>query len=39
MSVMSKAAINSGMSTFIFVFYRQAAGSILMLPLALLLQR
>ncbi|CAN6195458.1 unnamed protein product [Urochloa humidicola] len=39
MSVMSKAAFDSGMSTFVFVFYRQAAGSILMLPLALLLQR
>jgi len=39
MSVMSKAAFNSGMNTFVFVFYRQAAGSILMLPLALLLQR
>ncbi|KAG2634209.1 WAT1-related protein At5g64700-like isoform X2 [Panicum virgatum] len=39
MSVMSKAAFNSGMSTFVFVFYRQAAGSILMLPLALILQR
>ncbi|CAN6181837.1 unnamed protein product [Urochloa humidicola] len=39
MSVMSKAAFDAGMSTFVFVFYRQAAGSILMLPLALLLQR
>jgi hypothetical protein len=39
MSVISKAAFNAGMSTFVFVFYRQAAGSILMLPLALFLQR
>nr|CAB3456735.1 unnamed protein product [Digitaria exilis] len=39
MSVISKAAFDAGMSTFIFVFYRQASGSILMLPLALFLQR
>ncbi|TVU11196.1 hypothetical protein EJB05_44767 [Eragrostis curvula] len=39
MSVVSKAAFNEGMSTFVFVFYRQAAGSVLMLPLALLLHR
>ncbi|RCV11185.1 hypothetical protein SETIT_2G166600v2 [Setaria italica] len=39
MAVISKAAFNAGMSTFVFVFYRQAAGSILMLPLALFLQR
>ncbi|XP_066397227.1 WAT1-related protein At5g64700-like isoform X1 [Miscanthus floridulus] len=39
MSVISKAAFDAGLSTFIFVFYRQAAGSILMLPLALILQR
>jgi hypothetical protein len=39
MSVISKAAFDAGMSTFVFVFYRQAAGSILMLPLALFLQR
>jgi hypothetical protein len=39
MSVISKAAFDPGMSTFVFVFYRQAAGSILMLPLALFLQR
>nr|CAB3453057.1 unnamed protein product [Digitaria exilis] len=39
MSVISKAAFDAGMSTFVFVFYRQAAGSILMLPLALFFQR
>ncbi|TVU11195.1 hypothetical protein EJB05_44765, partial [Eragrostis curvula] len=39
MSVVSKAAFNEGMSTFVFVFYRQAAGSVIMLPLALLLHR
>ncbi|CAL5080696.1 unnamed protein product [Urochloa decumbens] len=39
MSVITKAAFDAGMSTFVFVFYRQAAGSVLMLPLALILQR
>ncbi|KAK3132397.1 hypothetical protein QOZ80_6AG0520800 [Eleusine coracana subsp. coracana] len=39
MSVVSKAAFNQGMSTFVFVFYRQAAGSVLLLPLAMLLHR
>ncbi|KAF8653476.1 hypothetical protein HU200_062222 [Digitaria exilis] len=32
MSVISKAAFDAGMSTFVFVFYRQAAGSILIIP-------
>lgn len=39
MFVVSKAAFNEGMSTYVFIFYRQAAGSILLLPLALLHQR
>ncbi|CAL5065101.1 unnamed protein product [Urochloa decumbens] len=39
MSVITKAAFDAGMSTFVFVFYRQAAGSVLMLPLALILER
>ncbi|OEL32447.1 hypothetical protein BAE44_0006533, partial [Dichanthelium oligosanthes] len=39
LSVVSKAAFDAGMSTFVFVFYRQAVGAILMLPLALVLQR
>jgi hypothetical protein len=39
MSVVSKAAFNQGMNTFVFVFYRQAAGSILLLLLAMLLHR
>ncbi|KAM0849225.1 hypothetical protein ACQ4PT_053858 [Festuca glaucescens] len=39
MFVVSKAAFNQGMSTYVFIFYRQAAGSILLLPLALLHQR
>lgn len=39
MFVVSKAAFNQGMNTYVFIFYRQAAGSILLLPLALLHQR
>ncbi|CAN6358215.1 unnamed protein product [Urochloa humidicola] len=39
MFVVSKAAFDHGMSSYVFVFYRQAAGSVLLLPLALLLNR
>ncbi|CAN6162426.1 unnamed protein product [Urochloa humidicola] len=39
LSVLSKAAFNDGMSIFVFNFYRQATGSVLLLPLALLFQR
>ncbi|KAL6842493.1 hypothetical protein ACP4OV_027728 [Aristida adscensionis] len=39
MYVISKAAFNQGMNSFVFVFYRQAAATILMLPIALLLER
>ncbi|CAN6195450.1 unnamed protein product [Urochloa humidicola] len=39
LSVLSKAAFNDGMSIFVFIFYRQATGSLLLLPLALLFQR
>jgi drug/metabolite transporter (DMT)-like permease len=34
--VISKAAFNQGINTYIFFFYRQAIGSILLLPIALL---
>ncbi|XP_073013449.1 WAT1-related protein At5g64700-like [Typha latifolia] len=37
--VISKAAFDEGMSTFVFIFYRQAAASILLLPLAIILER
>uniref|UniRef100_A0A0E0JFF1 WAT1-related protein n=1 Tax=Oryza punctata TaxID=4537 RepID=A0A0E0JFF1_ORYPU len=37
--VISKAAFNHGMNTFIFIFYRQAAASVLLLPLAIILER
>ncbi|CAL4896134.1 unnamed protein product [Urochloa decumbens] len=39
MFIVSKAAFDHGMSSYVFVFYRQAAGSVLLLPLALLLNR
>ncbi|CAL5090823.1 unnamed protein product [Urochloa decumbens] len=39
LSVLSKAAFNDGMSIFVFIFYRQATGSLLLLPLALIFQR
>uniref|UniRef100_A0A0E0JFF3 EamA domain-containing protein n=1 Tax=Oryza punctata TaxID=4537 RepID=A0A0E0JFF3_ORYPU len=37
--VISKAAFNQGMNTFIFIFYRQAVASLLLLPLAIVLER
>ncbi|PWZ53326.1 WAT1-related protein [Zea mays] len=39
MYVVSKAAFNQGMNSFVFVFYRQAAASLLLLPIALVLER
>uniref|UniRef100_A0A0D3HR40 WAT1-related protein n=1 Tax=Oryza barthii TaxID=65489 RepID=A0A0D3HR40_9ORYZ len=36
MFVISKAAFNHGMNIYIFVFYRQAVGSLILLPAALL---
>jgi hypothetical protein len=39
MYVVSKAAFNHGMSTYVFIFYRQAAATALLLPLAIVLER
>ncbi|KAL6864810.1 hypothetical protein ACP4OV_015961 [Aristida adscensionis] len=39
MFVISKAAFDHGMSTFVFIFYRQAAASLLLLPIAIVLER
>ncbi|TVU30710.1 hypothetical protein EJB05_22345, partial [Eragrostis curvula] len=39
MYVISKAAFDKGMNSFVFVFYRQAAASLLMLPVAFLVER
>ncbi|CAH2040935.1 unnamed protein product, partial [Thlaspi arvense] len=38
MFVLAKAAFNDGMSSFVFVFYRQAIGSILLLPFAIIFE-
>ena len=39
MFVVSKAAFNHGMNTYVFIFYRQIAASLLLLPIAVLLER
>ncbi|OEL18459.1 WAT1-related protein [Dichanthelium oligosanthes] len=39
MFVISKAAFDHGINTYVFIFYRQAAGSLLLFPLALLRHR
>ncbi|KAL6893733.1 hypothetical protein ACP4OV_007831 [Aristida adscensionis] len=39
MYVISKAAFNNGMNTFVFIFYRQAAASLLLVPAALIFER
>ncbi|KAL5229488.1 hypothetical protein ABZP36_028264 [Zizania latifolia] len=37
--VVSKAAFDQGMNTLVFIFYRQAAATVLLLPLAIVLER
>ncbi|RRT34249.1 hypothetical protein BHE74_00055481 [Ensete ventricosum] len=37
--VISKAAFDEGLSTFVFIFYRQAAASVLLAPLAFVFER
>ncbi|KAJ1261082.1 hypothetical protein BS78_09G001100 [Paspalum vaginatum] len=39
MFVFSKAAFDHGINTYVFIFYRQAAASILLLPIALVAER
>lgn len=39
MFVVSKAAFDKGINTFVFIFYRQAASSLLLLPVAFFLER
>ncbi|PRQ49198.1 putative EamA domain-containing protein [Rosa chinensis] len=38
MFLLSKAAFNGGMNTFVFVFYRQAAATLFLVPFALFLE-
>jgi hypothetical protein len=35
----SKAALDGGMNSFVFIFYRQAAATLLLVPLAIILER
>ena len=39
MQIISKIAFNGGMSTYVFVVYRQAFATLLLAPIALLLER
>ncbi|XP_010260944.1 PREDICTED: WAT1-related protein At5g64700-like [Nelumbo nucifera] len=39
MFLISKAAFNTGMNNFVFVFYRQAAATIFLLPFAIFFER
>ncbi|KEH35585.1 nodulin MtN21/EamA-like transporter family protein [Medicago truncatula] len=39
MTLLSKAVFNGGMKTYVFVFYRQLIGAIIMVPLALIFER
>ncbi|KAG9444296.1 hypothetical protein H6P81_015636 [Aristolochia fimbriata] len=39
MFLLSKAALNSGMSCFVFTFYRQAAATLFLIPIAILFER
>jgi len=36
--IISKAAFDKGINTFVFIFYRQAASSLLLLPVAVFLE-
>ncbi|CAH2040936.1 unnamed protein product, partial [Thlaspi arvense] len=37
--ILDKAAFNDGISIFVFIFYRQAIGTMLLLPFAIILER
>ncbi|XP_043707024.1 WAT1-related protein At5g64700-like [Telopea speciosissima] len=39
MFLLSKAAFNGGMNNFVFVFYRQAAATLFLLPIAIVFER
>ncbi|KAF8697141.1 hypothetical protein HU200_036135 [Digitaria exilis] len=39
MFVVNKAALDHGMNSFVFIFYRQGAASLLLLPIAVILER
>ncbi|XP_029126632.1 WAT1-related protein At5g64700 isoform X2 [Cajanus cajan] len=39
LTLLSKAAFNGGMNTYVFIFYRQLTGTLILVPLALILER
>ncbi|XP_077241368.1 WAT1-related protein At5g64700-like isoform X2 [Tasmannia lanceolata] len=39
MFLLSKAALNNGLNNFIFIFYRQAAATVVLVPVAVLFKR
>ncbi|PKU61169.1 WAT1-related protein [Dendrobium catenatum] len=39
MNMLTKTAFNRGMSTFVFVFYRQVVASVFLTPLAIIFTR
>ena len=38
-TLLSKAAFNGGMNTYVFVFYRQLVGTVILVPLAIICER
>ncbi|RDX69326.1 WAT1-related protein, partial [Mucuna pruriens] len=39
LTLLSKAAFNGGMNTFVFTFYRQLTGAVILVPLTFILER
>ncbi|QCE15274.1 WAT1-related protein [Vigna unguiculata] len=39
LTLLSKAVFNRGMNTFVFIFYRQVIGAVILVPLAFILQK
>ena len=39
MVLVSKAALNDGMNSSIFIFYRQISGAVILVPLAIIFER
>lgn len=39
LTLLSKAVFNRGMNTFVFIFYRQLIGALILVPLAFILEK
>jgi len=39
LTLLSKAVFNGGMNTLVFIFYRQVIGAVILVPLALILEK